>query len=143
MMPGLAPARALACVPPPELLVVERLLRGPGLLPPGRLDRACAVQSGRVCLETRLSRHASRQLRRSIDVGHILHMFNNLTTSFLVEKFLNLKGGASLESGVAGDRCGVGSDVTVFPRSPGAGEMRVRVGAVPAVSEDIRKTFTN
>ena len=141
-MSGLAPARALACVPPPELLVVERLLRGPGLLPPGRLDRACAVQSGRVCLETRLSRHASRQLRRSVDVGHILCLTIK-QHPFSLKRFLNLKGGASLESGVAGDRCGVGRDVTVFPRSPGAGEMRVRVGAVPAVSEDIRKTFTN
>ena len=80
----LAPAGALACVAPPELLVVERLLRAPPLLqmlPPGRLARACAVQSGRVCFQTRLSGHASGQLRRSIYVGHILKF--NSTTSFL------------------------------------------------------------
>ena len=57
---------------------------------------------------------------------------------------LDLQGGSSLESGVAGDGCGVRGDVTVTPGSPRAGEVRVRVGGVvPAVSEDINKTFTN
>ena len=64
-------ARALS-VSPSELLVVELLLRAPGLLPPGGLDSACAVQSGRVRLETCLTRHASAQLGRGVGIGHIL-----------------------------------------------------------------------
>ena len=71
LMTRLPPARALS-VSPPELLVVELLLRAPGLLPPGGLDSACAVQSGRVRLETRLTRHASAQLGRGVGIGHIL-----------------------------------------------------------------------